>query len=1203
MSGAAAVLTVGMLAVGCSDDGDSISLPSGIINNFDSFPASSIFSNMVWHDGGGFSPNDADLTGYRVIFSCDCCNSDGVFQGDNSAIVLFTTAGGGSNGGFTRLFVSHYNGSTFTPPTQLVGVDQDEQVAPGALNSIVALQLNTSDYTTSVQADQGRVAGNDNNWVVLYSATTFTNNPNNSITQVGTVGSTVGPHRTIYYTAFRKESRDIAQEIQSDFIGSANPVTLRFGWSQPIEVVPANARSGVASDTVSTGAGFQAVNTVASNVESFGLISDGYCGQTCFGGNGLPGTDAGASALNLAAATSYTRAVPRTSVGTAGGTLRAARFAVGERTSVVQLFYTQILNSLATGGPSLARGSVAGLNAQSNGRIAGFTASLNLTTLQFETPAELTPPAVRNQASSATTSPGTSFYPTFYGYNNHLFYKYMDASLNVFTNVDPLSIQPTTGVGYAYDNVGGHEGGIMNSTAYWEDICSVLTFVNDGDGTSSRATGANLDLSVHTSAAGVHDLVNPSVVGNVLQVAPNREMMNYNLAGGDKGFPFVFGADEGMGDTTVFYTLADNTRAGGVDSAQNNIVRGGYAAVLSTAGTFVAGGTNPTIWTTHRGAHHNNFLAGNTLTLGNEDIKKDPLVAPGGNSINGGDQNHDINANAVNDEDSQSVLASAWYFDACPNRTGEYIVLSYMQDEGTSINFHRALKVVTYQPFRAVASTTGAGTGGTQVGASLRFTPPLEISQTGAPVSITQDTAFVTNDINTNNAANVAERANAYNALPVNSYCIQGKCGYRCGIQSNRLIYHILWEQSDGTEDRLFSRRMTFSPQASGTPAAITLGNIVEYDTANTVAGNLNSNDMFSTFTKRATFTFLDRTFSPIFSSGVLFSGDLGAVDAAGNNAGSLFVVYCKISDATAESNGDFGNAEVILATVVNDTITNRISLARNVNEDQPLSVVTSAGMNNAVVPSNQTTNPARGTNAVGGTTFGLPAAYTGSGAGAGAGAVNTYQSQGIGGAYDTACVDVKCVPNNNDIVGSPNFQADAIYIYMTAPHSQATNGSSFTGLYTRKVNLVNFRTGTGSVLNTAIVPNAGTTGPGSAGFLEPTRLDHNIDGNVVGVACCQRGTAVVVLWRQDDHVWGQRSSDGENYQVQNGAPNPALVDQDTSADVINFSVTECDDGRGDCGDAAIGIEKFDFNGQSPGAGTAGAADLRLYFRASLQIS
>lgn len=1174
MTGAAAVLTVGMLAVGCSDDGDTITVGgNSLLNNTDSFPASSIFSNNVWHDGGGFSPNDADITQWRVIFSCDCCDSDGEFQGDGSAIVLFQVAGTGTSAGRTKMYVSHYNGSTFTPPVQLVGVDQDERVAPASVFSAVALQLNTTNYTTSVQADQGRVAGNDNNWVVLYSATTFTNNPNNAITQAGTVGSTVGPHNTIYYTAFRKESREINEEVRSDFIGTANPVTLRHGWSTPIEIVPANARSGVAVDTVSTVT--PGPNTVASDVQSFGLVSDGYCGQTSFGGTGLPAQGIGGGAF----ATAYARAVPQ------AGAFRNSRIEPGERTQLVQLFYTQILNSLATGGTSLAVGASGGGNAASNGRLAAFNASLNLTTLQWENPAEFRPAAARNPAAGATTNAGTGFYPTFYGYNAHLFYKYMDASLNVGTNVDPLSIAPG-GATYVYDNAGGHEGGVVHGQAYYEDICGVVTFVDDGDGTSSIITGSTLDLSAHNTTPGSHDLTNPTVVNNTLQVAPNREMQNYNLGG---GFPFVFGADEGLGDTTVFYTSADNTRAGGADSTQNNIVRAGYAAAVNTNGTFVTGGTNPFVWSTHRGAHHDAFLAGNQLGLGAEDVKKDPLVAPG--PTNGGDNNHDINAFAQNDEDAQNALNVAWYFNTCMNRTGEYVSVVYMQDEGTSLGFHRALKTVTYQPFRAVVGATGAAAG-TQVAVSARFTAPLEISQVGAPVAIVQDATFVTNDINTNNAANVAEQANAYNGLPVNNFSFQDDCGYRCAIQSNNRIHHVLWEQSDGTEDRLFSRRLTSAPVSTGTPTAIVTGAIVEYDATPGVAGNRNSNDLFS-FAKRSTFTFLDQTFAGM---GNLASGDLGATDATGTNAGSLYVVFSKITDATS-TDGDFGNAEVFICTTVADAITNRISLGRVMNEDQPLSAVTSNFNGNATVPLNQTTNPAQfGSN--------MPVTYIGTG---GAGVAGSYQGQAIGGAYDTNLVSVNPVAAASpvNIAQSPTFQADALYIYLTAPHSGATNGSSSTALYTRKVNLVNFRANTAgsSVFNAVIVPSAGTTGPGSQGYLEPTRLDHNNDANVTNIQMAQNATSVVVCWQQDDHVWGQRTTDGENYLVQNGAPNPALVDQDSTADVINYNLVSCENGDGNSIDGMIGIQKFDFNGQSNNAGNPNFADLRLFFRGSLRVS
>ena len=70
--GAAAVLTIGLLAAGCSDDGDTIIMGGGDLSNFDSTPFNGLTQNNLAPDGGGFSPNgdnnDADLgSDYRVF--------------------------------------------------------------------------------------------------------------------------------------------------------------------------------------------------------------------------------------------------------------------------------------------------------------------------------------------------------------------------------------------------------------------------------------------------------------------------------------------------------------------------------------------------------------------------------------------------------------------------------------------------------------------------------------------------------------------------------------------------------------------------------------------------------------------------------------------------------------------------------------------------------------------------------------------------------------------------------------------------------------------------------------------------------------------------------------------------------------------------------------------------------------------------------
>jgi len=52
--GAAAVLSIGLLAAGCSDDGDTIVVGgSGDLNNNDSVSLTSVASNNLAPDGGG----------------------------------------------------------------------------------------------------------------------------------------------------------------------------------------------------------------------------------------------------------------------------------------------------------------------------------------------------------------------------------------------------------------------------------------------------------------------------------------------------------------------------------------------------------------------------------------------------------------------------------------------------------------------------------------------------------------------------------------------------------------------------------------------------------------------------------------------------------------------------------------------------------------------------------------------------------------------------------------------------------------------------------------------------------------------------------------------------------------------------------------------------------------------------------------------
>ena len=90
--GAATVLSLGLLAAGCSEDGDTIvSGGGGLLQNTDATPFSGLTANNLANDGGGLTPNGSDHARWRVEFNCDSPTSDGAYSGDGSALVLFST--------------------------------------------------------------------------------------------------------------------------------------------------------------------------------------------------------------------------------------------------------------------------------------------------------------------------------------------------------------------------------------------------------------------------------------------------------------------------------------------------------------------------------------------------------------------------------------------------------------------------------------------------------------------------------------------------------------------------------------------------------------------------------------------------------------------------------------------------------------------------------------------------------------------------------------------------------------------------------------------------------------------------------------------------------------------------------------------------------------------------------------------------------
>ncbi len=225
--GAAAVLSIGLLAAGYSDDGsDTILLAGGELNNNDNSSLTTISSNNLAPDGGGLSQNDANVTEFNVTFNCDCCGSDGTFSGDNSAIVLFEV--NETSGNDFRIYACHFDGSTLSPPVELFGDDRDDTANPN-LASFVCIPMNTSGYqasssTTGVAATQA----NDGNWVILGAAQTLFTDP----VLRGTGGSgnltttnARGKRWALYSWRFVKANRDVPSAVLTYNAISRRPVT------------------------------------------------------------------------------------------------------------------------------------------------------------------------------------------------------------------------------------------------------------------------------------------------------------------------------------------------------------------------------------------------------------------------------------------------------------------------------------------------------------------------------------------------------------------------------------------------------------------------------------------------------------------------------------------------------------------------------------------------------------------------------------------------------------------------------------------------------------------------------------------------------------------------------------------------------------------------------------------------------------------
>ena len=1233
MKGMAVTLTAGLLAVGCSDDGDTIVQGnSGPLNNNDSIPANSVADNNLAADGGGLSPNDADVNNIKITFCCDCKDSDGTSNADNTAIILFDTQN--TSSGQRRVYGTYMSNGGLSMPTELKAPDRDYQVAV-SLNSYVAICISTSGFTTTDTTAQADAIANNGKWLIIGDYTTFTNDPRNSTTQA--TAGVLGPHVAIAYWIFDPAlaGSGITSSTQIGAVGTTAGTARTFenGFLQTGIQLETARGGGTQTSTATTLGGSSTVdnnyvNAPACDVTSYGLISDGFCGQTSFGGEALPMADQipnrtngnNGTDVDAAAAKAYSFAYPNTN----DAQLRSSQFMMGERTNFIGLFYTQVVSSVADASTNLtesytARGTAALAQDMNHGgaqlqlKFQGF----NMATLQFGTESRIDPAAARTTrgtANTAGTLSGVGFYPDFFGYNGFAFVKYCDASLRTTTGGETttingdnifhaLGITPFDSAGtttdnhlWNYEQTGGHYGNNLTTRAMYEDVCAVLRIADGGAaeaalasvGATGTTAGQPYDLTMWNASAGVHDTTNPSrgastVLGNQFHIAPNREVQNYNLSTkGSKGWRFIYGADESLGDVTVFYTSADNTRQTETDAAtaaaggiSNNIQRQLMAASFNFDGTLVT--TTDTFNPRQVSTHKDDFVE-NPVGAG---APGPSLTAESGSGATTVDTDGAL-------QDPLETLAtgtnSAVFFDACMNRTGDYVAIGYMQDEGTSVSFRQALKAVAYQTFRSSYALTAMVTV-SQTSFNNRFAGPVDLStRSDALANITLGgfgTASTTRDDNANGTPDLLEARNSsrvWSALPVNDFCWQGKTGYRCGFQSDELILNVLYEQSDATEDVVYVRAINIVPDfrsssgfANGTPTienGTTNVDSVQLVSTAAVQGHSNyvTRNISSGYASdsaiaagRNTFRFIN---GDVNLGTTVQACDLGAsVDSSGTSTGGgLLIVWRQITDATTSDN-DLADMDIFAARFGDtaNAVTDIINIGKDVNEDGNVAPIGNTATNvRALIQDGDDGFAASPANTA--DVNALTSSNTGVGS-------SNYTGLNTGGFDTGAAIKLVCVPNNTDIQNNRSYSGDAVYIYFLG--SGQTNISGSKALFTRKFDAT-IRGNAQLASQTAsfglrIFPNV-DGGPGTGGsFADPTRLDHEQGGDVnTQIDCCQSGNAVAVFFQQDGHVWYQATADGLTYLAVNGSANPSLADNDDSENVVTWSVVCCTDSNGD---------------------------------------
>jgi hypothetical protein len=1141
--GAAFALSVAALAIGCGDDKTTIVQGgNGELNNNENFPASSIASNNVSDDGGGFSGNNQNAvvsnTRLQIKFNADSPASEnsgassGNSTADGSALVFFFT------NVHQRVHASHFNGQTFTRPQELTGVDRNDNISGNPqddrgthIESACLMPLNTSGYTSpgGQQSADALVRANAGNWLIVWDAQTFSQAT--SLVIFDTSGNSLaaadanGAHHTLYATMFLASLRNQPSAVSSlvgntSTTGTPNgtPQEFRFGFQVRGAEIP-NNRGGASAgffgapiNATILDSGTGAAYRPAEDVISYGLSSDTLVGEARYGtrivgsGNTDPtGLNSGSAVLgNMGGGfiTGPTRALAGSGGGTTGTIYAvpgANSYQVGDDTTFVHLFFTQLVTSHGTGNSTVLTNTGNTNAAISLGAAYEFKhANFNLASMTFNTPATVPFPVTGTRSVGSQVGVARmSIQPLgdFRVYNNTVFWRYSDASIsntrnntfgeeaNLTSNLRPNDV--TTSVAVLTVTPGTSGTAAINNTNQFD-----VTFRGTGN-THLQTNSTDPNITLTNGTGGLH-------IGN--------EFTRFLDCGGQG----IFGTDEGLTDTTAFLLGRTSTNLGtnGQDEDQQL-----WAIGVNTNGTKVAAGAgaNPVRVSAHQ--TELGVATGSLSTAG----AQEPNIIAGLSSI--------TTLAASNSANRDDV------FDVKPtmSRDGTYIVVAFRQSQAASVTANLGLMAQVYKTSRNVA-VVGSGTGSTATNFDVRFptTAPIQVNTPSL-------TVYAQNPDRSNNTINFSD---GFTGIPVAAYNFQGALGYRCSFQSDRTRMSLLWLNADDTLDRIFIRQVVVGTGAAATdrptiavPAAeAELDGAATGQGARVLAGGRDTGmgtflDRFSTGNlpqkvAGSSYTFLVGShgvgtasafganagtggiaaptngpsgFGPVtnqrcssLNDGTdrVLSHDAG-VNAAGAG-GEVLIMFSKVVDGTT-TDGDFFDRKVFLSRFTATGITERVVISRNIDENNP--------------------------------------------------ATN----------FDDQALAMVGTPKSASL-STPNLSpTNGVNLYMSCPFGD--NASSQTSLFTRNVALEG-TTVTGQAAPTLAnrctpVAGAATT---DATYVNPTRLDRDLNANAVLQDIFTKGTSVIVIIEQDEHLWGSMTSDGKSYSSEGGLPKPPLIDNNLSS-------------------------------------------------------